>query len=478
MKKSEQIKRLKNGSYSTILAVIVIAVLLVVNFIVEGLPTTITKPDFSEQQMLTLSLQTEQLVKNLQEEVTIYMVTQEGSEDNITMELLEKYASLSSKIQVEIIDLALYPTFASQYTTEGLTDNSLVVESAKRYKVIAQEGIYAASYTYDEEYNTVQSTNFDGENQLTNAIDFVTSDTLPVAYTLTGHAESAIPDDLVAEITSQNIEIKDLNLIQTNAIPKDCKALVIYAPQRDITEAEAKLVREYYENGGGLFVVTMWGVEETPNLKGLLETYGLSVVDGLALEGDTNYMYPDNPIAVYAQMESHAITDPLIDSSMNVLVQMAQPIHFTTDDTSLTGTTLLTTSNKGYIKASEALLEGEGTLEKEEADETGTVTLGMAVEKKVDEATTGKLVYYSTPMMFDATVNAYSAGGNYDMVINSFGWMCEHESAISIHSKNLDGTKLQVSSAQANLWSTIAVAILPIALIIAGIVIWIVRRRK
>ncbi len=478
MKKSEQIKRFKNGSYSTVLTVIVIAVLLVVNFIIAGLPTTITKPDFSEQQMLTLSLQTEELVKGLQEEVTIYMVTQEGSEDNITLELVEKYASLSSKIKVEVIDSALYPTFAAQYTTGGLTDNSLVVESAKRYKVIAQEDIYAASYTYDESYNTVQSTDFDGENQLTNAIDFVTSDTLPVAYTVTGHSESPIPDDLVAEITSQNIEIKDLNLIQTNAIPQDCGALIFYAPQKDITEAEAKLVKEYYENGGGLFIVTMWGVEETPNLNGLLETYGLSVADGLALEGDTNYMYPDNPIAVYAQIESHTITDPLLESSMNVLVQMAQPINFATDDMSLKGTTLLTTSNKGYIKDSDALLEGEGVLEKEDGDETGTLTLGMAVEKQVDENTTGKLVYYSTPMLFDATVNAYSAGGNYDMVINSFGWMCDHESAISIHSKSLDGTQLQVSSAQANLWSTIAVAIIPVALIIVGIVIWIVRRRK
>lgn len=478
VKKTEQSKRLKNGSYSTVLTVVVIAVLLVVNFIVAGLPTTITKLDFSEQQMLVLSQQTEELVKGLQEEVTIYMVAQEGSEDNITLELLEKYASLSSKVHVEVIDTALYPTFASQYTTEGLTDNSLVVESAKRYKVIAREDIYVTTEGYDENYNSVYSTEFDGEGQLTNAIDFVTSETLPVAYAVTGHSEATIPDDLVSEINGQNIEIKSLNLIQANAIPEDCGALIFYAPQKDITEAEAKLIQEYYENGGGLMIVTMWGVENTPNLDGLLETYGLSVADGLALESDADYMVKDDPLSVYAQMESHTITNPLIDSSMNVLVQMAQPINFATEDTSLAGTALLTTSTKGYIKATEELLEGEGQLAKDDNDQTGTMTLAMAVEKQASEDTTGKLVYYSTPMMFDATVNLASAGGNYDVVINSFGWMCEHESAISIHAKSMDGTQLQVSSAQANLWSTIAVAVLPIALIVVGIVIWIVRRRK
>lgn len=478
MKSSEQKKRLKNGSYSTILTVVVAAVLLVCNFIVSGLPTTWTKPDFSEQQMLTLSPQTESLVKGLKEKITISMVTQEGKEDTITWELVEKYGALSSNVQIQKIDSALHPTFASQYTKEGLADNSLVVESGKRYKVIPQESIYAASYSYDESYNTVQSTDFDGENQLTNAIDFVTSESLPVAYQITGHMESTIPDNLVTEITGQNIELKELNLIQANAIPEDCKALILYAPQNDITEAEAKLMKEYYENGGGLFVVTMWGTEDTPVLDQLLKTYGLTVKDGLALEGDTSYMYPDNPLAVYAQMEEHAITDPLISSNMNVLVQMAQPITFASEDTSLTATRLLTTSAKGYMKDSQTLLKGEGNLEKADSETSGKQTLAMAVEKQVSDGVTGKLVYYSTPMLFDASVNAYSAGGNYDLVINSFGWMCEHESAISIHSKSMDGTKLQVSSAQANLWSTITVAVLPIILIVVGIVIWIVRRRK
>lgn len=476
--KTEQKKRLKNGSYSTILTVVVAAVLLVCNFIVSGLPTTWTKPDFSEQQMLTLSPQTESLVKGLKEKITIFMVTQEGKEDTITWELVEKYGALSSNVQIQKIDSALHPTFASQYTNEGLADNSLVVESGKRYKVIPQESIYAASYSYDESYNTVQSTDFDGENQLTNAIDFVTSESLPVAYQITGHMESTIPDDLVTEITGQNIELKELNLIQANAIPEDCKALILYAPQNDITEAEAKLMKEYYENGGGLFVVTMWGTEDTPVLDQLLKTYGLTVKDGLALEGDTSYMYPDNPLAVYAQMEEHAITEPLISSNMNVLVQMAQPITFASEDTSLTATRLLTTSAKGYMKDSQTLLKGEGNLEKSNSETSGKQTLAMAVAKQVSDNVTGKLVYYSTPMVFDASVNAYSAGGNYDLVINSFGWMCEHESAISIHSKSMDGTKLQVSSAQANLWSTITVAVLPIILIVVGIVIWIVRRRK
>ncbi len=474
---SAESKRLRNGSYSTLITVIVIAVLIVINFIVNGLPATITKPDFSEQQLLTLSQQTKELVKGLTEDVTVYLVTQQDadldSERNMIQQLVEKYASLSSRIHLEIRDSALYPAFAAQYTTGGLEDNSLVVESDRRFKVIPHEEIYQTVYSYTETYQTVQNTNFDGENQLTNAIDFVTSDNLPVAYTVTGHSEMAVPDALVSEITGQNIEMQSLNLIQTNKIPDDCSALVFYAPQKDITEAEETLIREYYEQGGGLFVVTSLSAGDTPRLDALLKEYGITFVDGIVLEGDTGYTYQNNADLLFARIDSHAITDPLIDGNMNVLVADAQAMAFSTEDKTITGTRLLSTSASGYAKKPNST-----TIEKEDGDIAGTLTLGLAVEKQAEGGKSGKMVVYTTPMMFDNSANAYSAGGNYDLMINSFGWMCEHESAISIHAKSLDGEKLQISSAQANLWSTIVVAVVPILLLIAGIVIWVVRRLK
>ncbi len=473
MKAAER-KRLKNGSYSTLITVIVIAVLLIVNFIVAGLPSTWTKPDFSEQQTLALSQQTKTLVSGLSQDVTIYLVAQQGKEDNLIQELVEKYAALSSKIHVVQKDTALDPAFVSGYTTGGLADNSLIVESQKRNKVIAYDSIYRQTTSYNESYQQVVSTDFDGENQLTNAIDYVTSETLPVIYAVSGHSETAVPEELATQISGQNMEVKALNLIQTGEIPADCSALLFYAPQKDITEKEKELLTAYFEQGGALFIITTMEAGDTPNLDSFLKTYGLSVEGSIVCEGDTGHTVQNMPDLIWAQMGSHAISDPLVNGGLNVLVADAQTILFTQPDNTVTGTELLTTTPSGYVKNKTGK-----TLAKEEGDASGKQILGLALEKKAaDGKETGRLVLYTTPMMFDNSVNTIAAGGNYDLMINSFGWMCQHESAISIHAKSMDGTPLQVSSTQANVWSTVLVAVIPLALIVVGVVVWIIRRRR
>ncbi len=475
---AEAKRRLKNGSYSTVITIVVIAVLIIINLIVSALPSSFTKFDFSEQEFLVLSEQTEELLDNLDTDVTIYYLAESGTEDTITEELVEKYASLSSKITVKKIDTALNPTFTQAYTSGEVEDNSLVVESENRYKYIAYEDIYTTTTSTSSDGTTTSSSEFDGENQLTSAIDYVASDDLPMTYALTGHSESDIPEDLISDLETQNIEVSTLNLIQTGEIPEDCKSLILFVPQDDITSDEAALIQEYIDGGGSMMVVfTRLYADDTPNIDALLANYGITVLDGMVMEGDSNYTYQNYGNYIFAQLESHTITDPLIDSNLNVMVIYGEAVTFEEDEEgTLSAVSFLYTTSQAYIKAIDAT-----TTEKEDGDTSGAMALALAVEKETeseDDDSTGKIVVYTTPLLFDSTADEMTAGGNFDLVINSFGWLCEHESSISIHSKSLSATSLTVSSFQANLWSTILVAVLPLLLIVIGIVIWIVRRLK
>ena len=74
--------------------------------------------------------------------------------------LLGKYESLSDHITVEKRNPDVYPTFAEQYTSETVQNNSLVVECGDRSRYIAYDDIYLQeadlySYTYN--------TSFDGD---------------------------------------------------------------------------------------------------------------------------------------------------------------------------------------------------------------------------------------------------------------------------------------------------------------------------
>ena len=115
-------------------AAILIAIL--VNLIVARLPSTATQFDLSSEGFFTLSEQTKNITASLTEPVIIYLIAETGAEDDTVSTLLDRYAASSSNITVEQIDPVLYPNFTANYTTESLADNSIIVESAKRFKVV------------------------------------------------------------------------------------------------------------------------------------------------------------------------------------------------------------------------------------------------------------------------------------------------------------------------------------------------------
>ena len=109
-------KNTKYGGSQSLLILIVIAVLILVNVIVNKLPVSITQFDISNAGIFTLSQQTVDLVENLEEDIHIYLLAQTGNEDQDIVRLLNRYQELSDHIKVEYKDTVLYPTFVSQYT--------------------------------------------------------------------------------------------------------------------------------------------------------------------------------------------------------------------------------------------------------------------------------------------------------------------------------------------------------------------------
>ena len=91
-------RNFKGGSYSTVLTVIVIAIILVVNIIVNVLPADVTKLDYSEEKLYTLSDQTNKILDSLDEDITVYVIAQSGKEDESLTELLNKYKAASGNL--------------------------------------------------------------------------------------------------------------------------------------------------------------------------------------------------------------------------------------------------------------------------------------------------------------------------------------------------------------------------------------------
>lgn len=81
---------------------------------------------------------------------------------------------------------------------------------------------YGEIYESSVDYNTYSytTTGFDGEGQITSAISYVTSENLPVLYTLDGHGEKDLDASIREDIEKANIEIRSRIFLQKKACRK------------------------------------------------------------------------------------------------------------------------------------------------------------------------------------------------------------------------------------------------------------------
>ena len=468
IKKGINKKTLKNGSYSVVLSVIFVVIIVVVNLIVDAFPSTYTELDVSDQQLFSIGDQTKD------KDVTIYQIAQSGSEDEVVSKLLKKYEEASDHIKVETKDPVVNPKFTSEYTDEEVSSNSLIVVCEDRSKVVDYNNIYESSIDYNTYSYTTSG--FDGEGQITSAISYVTSDNLPVLYTLDGHGEKSLDSTLQEDIEKANIEIKSLNLLTEESVPEDADCLMINSPSTDISEEERDAIIEYLENGGKAMIFSDYTEGSMDNFDAVLENYGVERVDGIVIEGDAQHYAMQMPYYLLPDVSSAEAVSDFSSQGYFVLAPYAQGIRQLDNvrDT-LTIESLLTTSDDAYSKTD---LNME-TLEKTDEDIDGPFDIGVSITEEVDDDKTTQIVYYSTANLMDSQINQMVAGGNEQMITESLNWMCstDETSTISIPSKSLEVSYLTVTAYDAAYWKICVMGLIPGVFLVVGFVVWLKRRK-
>ena len=473
IKESMNKKYLKNGSYSVVISAVFIVIVVVINMIVGALPTKYSEFDLSSQKLYSIGDQTKSFLKDLDKDVTIYQVVQSGSEDETISKLLEKYEEESSHIKVEEKDPVVNPKFTSEYTSDEVSANSLIVVCGDRSKVVDYSNIYESSI----DYNTYQSqtTGFDGEGQITSAISYVTSEDMPVLYTLDGHGEKELSSDIQEDIQKANIDIKSLNLITEENVPEDAACLLINAPTSDISETEKDAIIEYLENGGKAMIFSDYTTESMDNFDAVLKNYGVERVDGIVIEGDTQH-YAQMPYYLVPTVNSTDAISDFASQGYYVLMPYAQGIKQSDDirDT-VTVNSLLTTSDSAYSKVD----VNSGDIEKADGDVDGPFDLGVSITETLDDDKETQIVYYTSSNLMDSQINQMVSGGNEQMIMSSLNWMCSNDetTTISIPSKDLQVSYLTLTAYDVSFWKICVMGLIPGAFLVIGFMVWMKRRK-
>ena len=126
------------------------------------------------------------------------------------------------------------------------------------------------------------------------------------------------------------------------------------------------------------------------------------------------------------------------------------------------------------------------SVDKTDSDEdVDSATTGAILTKKIDDEKVSKLVVFSNAVFATDTriqvansyyIYAIDLYNNKDILLNSISYLTEREDNITIR-KNVEITTYTVTEQQHRVILTIIFAV-PIAVIILGIVVWQIRRRK
>lgn len=471
---SVSVKALKAGAYSVGMIVAAVAVTVVLNMVVGQLPGSWTSLDLTGSKLYSLTDQTKEYLKNMEQDVTIYVLVNEDNEDTVLGQTLDRYEELSEHIHVQYVDPIQNPRFHTQYTSGNISANSLIVVSDKRSKVIDAGDIYVTSYDYDGYNYSSSVTGYDGEGQITSALDYVLSDDIPVVYMTEGHGEQSLSATFKGGLDKENVEYETFNLMDYESVPDKAACLVINAPASDLSEDDRDKVTAYLDRGGKVILILGYREVPTPNLDALLAYMDLRIADGLVVEEDQNNYY-QIPFYILPTVAAGSYTTGIYGNyyvfapySQGILVPEAQ------EDGNIRYTDFLKTSSSAY-----AMRDFENATEysRQEGDAQGPFSLGVEAVKTLEQGE-ATMVVYSSDQMFTDSASLMVGGANQMLFTNTVSRFVDHETSVSVPAKNYEVSTLLLSQKDALLLGLVTVILLPFGSLVAGFVIWFGRRRR
>lgn len=388
------------------------------------------------------------------------------------MAIADEYGKYNGKISAEYISIVDNPNFENKYPQETLSANNIIVSCGDKYRVLSQYDIFSVK-SYDGTVSSKAEEAFDG------AI---------LAVTSTESTKLAIVEDNSTEdftyfkniLEQNNYELVSVKLEQED-IPKDAKMLIVFTPEKDFSKTAAKKIRTYLENnkeyGKNMLYIPSSKTYKTPNLDEVLSDWGITVGDGLAYELESSSVYGRNMYdGILCYMGSNAFTSKFDDNSAPVISSYARPI---TLDSDAETQSLLQYSSKSGVCPSDADDSYDFT-----GNAKGNIIIAgygvngiFANDKKSSDKISTVFVFGSSTM-FEKTILA-STYSDQKYILAMLSESCGRvNQEISVEAKELTQYDVQIDNNSASVIGLVCYVGLPIAVICAGLIVFVKRRNK
>lgn len=465
---------------NTILLIAILVLFVIfINIVVKKID--LAPIDCTTNKEYTLTQESKSRVQNVDVPVKMYFIGY--SEDDTTVNLAKQYNKVNENITIEVIDSNTRTDIVDKYHITN-TEGGIVIENGEKSKIIYEEDMY----TYDENYNTVDLT----EENLTSGILKVTSQNIPNIYFLTGYSNYSLDKEgamsyLATYLNNEILNYKQLNILTESKIPEDCNTLVIPTPSKDFDELTVNEITKYINNGGNILWLNASYSQSTDlkNVNKILALYGVDPFEiGYIYENDTSRKALGYASCILEDVDYSNITKNLKDvlllnaTKINVNSSKLEELNVEEED-------IIKSSDTAYYRKNISN-ESDST----DGDEQGTFVIGAKLTKTISNGSnegdnslkSTLIIYGDNNFISDIQINSQVypmvfLEDNKDVVLNSIAYLTEKEEDITIRKDYTKQSSFTATDGQKSIIMNI-IFIVPLAIIVIGIIISILRRRR
>lgn len=438
-------------------AVIFIAIVAMINYVSRD---QFVRADWSRSNKFTLSSQTTALLSSLDKPVQVIVcvgvggLSQVAEVENDAQELLREYKEASKgKLTVERVDLGANLNRGQELQRKykfGANESLIILDYDGRNKFVYSHDM--AEFEQMDQMQMMMSRrppqmiNFKGEQVLTSALLELTEGKQNTVYLVTGHQEYDMQHQdftlMREELQRQNLKLESLNLANVESVPETAKAVAVVGPRMDFSERDLKLLTDYWEKKGRIFVAVSTTGGKTPKLDGWLAGRGVRPQQDLVINvRNLGGLAAQIPLVGEIQGGS-PITKELERAGLQIF-GAAQSIELdktkeTTERSKLTALVLADASFWGEVDYMGASRENVPTFDPKR-DHQGPLTLAASVEKGASQdpkvkLETSRLVFFGTGD-FLSNRGLQMAPEGATLAVNVFNWLLNRENLIAIPPK-------------------------------------------
>jgi ABC-2 type transport system permease protein len=471
-----------------VVLVSVLALAVMINYLGERHFARFAWSSAIQVKLSPRTLQVLSLVTN-DVKIVLYYDRREPLSD-LSWSLLKAYSFANNHISIEAVDYPRDPGAAqvakARYKLSDRDRDVVIFECQGQKRIVYHSELsdLDTRALMSGQGNEVRRTHFKGEMMFTSALLSVINPRQPKAYFLQRHGEHDVESDdgvsgyskFGGVLRENAMQFDKLGIESASEIPADCNLLIIPGPRTALMPESLDKIDRYLKQGGRLLTLFNYPPRRT-GLVPMLASWGVAVGNNIVVDPKAVVRQYDMVVATFG---THPLVKPF---HRDYQLYLIQPRSISPESSGPTGANAPQVETLFYTTAGGIAwdLRADGTPQRTGGEIATNVPLAVAVEKggvrnvSADRGSTRIVVVGDSYFLANDNIDR---DANRQFASQAINWLlARNELLAGLAPRPIHEYKLTMTVSQEAAVRWILLLVMPGAVLLIGLLVWIRRRR-